>query len=220
MATIQYWLISGKTKLRLPVNPESYVYSSPFGYVETEVEGLGEVTNIGHRGLKEFTITTFWPKTYNSTYCSYSSFISPTTFVSTIEKWRSNRAPIRYVVTGISGANTSVTIRDFEVEAEKAGSIGDIYFTLTLKEYRAPSVKTVDLSKPKKTTTKPRPPAHKPTQKKTYTVKSGDSLYKIAARKDIYGAGSKWRKIYDANKKVIGKNPNKLKIGMKLVIPK
>jgi hypothetical protein len=217
--SIQYWLISGKTKLRLPVNPESYAYTSPFGYTETQVEGLGEVTNIGYRGQKEFTISTFWPKTYNAVYCNYSVFRSPSTFVSYIEKWRSSRAPIRFVVTGIAGANTLVTIRDFQVEAERAGSPGDVYFTLTLKEYRHPSVKTIDTSK-KTQKKKSRPPLPTPTAKKTYTVKNGDSLWKIAARKDVYGAGSKWRKIYDANKKAIGKNPNKLKLGMKLVIPK
>ncbi|MDR7001557.1 LysM peptidoglycan-binding domain-containing protein [Neobacillus niacini] len=218
---IEYWLISGKTKLRLPVNPESYAYSSPFAYTETEVEGLGEVTNIGYRGLKEFSIATFWPKDYNATYCSYSGFISPSSFVSTIEKWRSKREPIRYVVTGVKGANTLVTIRDFEVEAEKAGAPGDIYFTLTLKEYREPTVKVIDTSKPKFTKqSKSRPPAQKPTQLKTYTVKSGDCLWKIAADSKVYGDGNKWRKIYDANKKTIGKNPNRIYPGQKLVIPK
>jgi nucleoid-associated protein YgaU len=218
---IQFWLISGKIKLRLPVNPESYAYTSPFGYVETEVEGLGEVTNIGYRGQKEFSISTFWPKTYNATYCGYSSFRSPDTFVYYIEKWRSARAPIRLVVTGVKGANTLVTIRDFEVEAERAGAPGDVYFTLNLKEYRQATVKVVDTSKPKSSKNKKsRPPLPTPTSKKTYTVKKDDSLFKIAKRNDIYGNGNKWRKIYDANKKTIGKNPNKLKVGMKLVIPK
>jgi hypothetical protein len=218
---VEFWLISGKTKLRLPVNPESFAYSSPFRYEETEIESLGEVTNIGYRGLKDFTITTFWPRDYNPAYCNYSGFRSPTSFVEQIEKWRNARAPIRYVVTGIKDANHLVTIRDFDVEAERAGSPGDVYFTLSLKEYRQPSVKIVDTSKPKKgSSSKSRPESSKSTQVKKYTVKSGDSLWKIAARKDVYGDGNKWRKIYDANKKTIGKNPNKLKVGMKLVIPK
>jgi LysM repeat protein len=216
---IEYWLISGKTKLRLPVNPESFAYTSPFAYTETEVEGLGEITNIGYRGQKEFTISTFWPKDYNPVYCSYSGFISPREFVYLMEIWRRKREPIRYVVTGVHGGNNPVTIRDFQIEAERAGSPGDVYFTLTLKEYRHSSVKTVDTSK-KTQKKKSRPPASKPTQKKTYTVKNGDSLWKIAARKDIYGDGNKWRKIYDANKKVIGKNPNLIYPGQKLVIPK
>jgi nucleoid-associated protein YgaU len=219
--SVEFWLISGKTKLRLPVNPESYAYSSPFHYDETEVESLGEVTNIGYRGLKDFTISTFWPRDYNPAYCSYSGFRTPASFVEQIEKWRNARAPIRYVVTGVKGANTSVTIRDFEVEAERAGSPGDVYFTLTLKEFRQPSVKVVDTSKSKSSSTKKsRPAPQKSTQVKTYTVKKNDSLWKIAARKDVYSDGNQWRKIYNANKKTIGKNPNLIFPGQKLVIPK
>jgi uncharacterized protein YraI len=52
---------------------------------------------------------------------------------------------------------------------------------------------------------------------KNYTVVKGDSLWKIS--KKIYSDGSKWRKIYDANKKTIGSNPDIIKAGMKLVIP-
>lgn len=50
-----------------------------------------------------------------------------------------------------------------------------------------------------------------------YVVVKRDTLWKIS--KKFYGNGSKWRKIYDANKKVIGNNPDKIKSGQKLVIP-
>ena len=46
---------------------------------------------------------------------------------------------------------------------------------------------------------------------KSYTVKSGDSLSKVF--------GSNWRKVYEANKDVIGSNPNIIKPGQTLVIP-
>jgi hypothetical protein len=36
--------------------------------------------------------------------------------------------------------------------------------------------------------------------KRYYTVKSGDTLWKIAAMKDHYGSGSQWTKIWEANK--------------------
>lgn len=217
---IEFWLISGKDKLRLPVNPESNAYSSPFGYEDVEVEGLGEVTIVKRRGLKEFEISTFWPRDYNTTYCSYSRFITPTAFVKKIESWRSKREPIRYVVTGAGGVNLSVTIRGFEIEPERAGSPGDIYFTLSLKEWREATVKKVDTSKKKKTPDKKRPSPSSSTKVKSYTVKKDESLWKISARKEVYGDGSKWNKIYNANKSKIGKNPNKLTAGMKLVIPR
>lgn len=48
----------------------------------------------------------------------------------------------------------------------------------------------------------------------TYTVKSGDTLSGIGSR---YGIS--WNKIYNANKSVIGSNPNRIYPGQTLTIP-
>lgn len=50
-----------------------------------------------------------------------------------------------------------------------------------------------------------------------YTVVAGDYLSKIAQR--FYGNSSLWPRIYEANKGVIGPNPNLIHPGQKLVIP-
>lgn len=50
-----------------------------------------------------------------------------------------------------------------------------------------------------------------------YTVKSGDSLSKIA--KDVYDNAGLYNKIYEANKATIGDNPNMIKPGQRLTIP-
>jgi nucleoid-associated protein YgaU len=52
---------------------------------------------------------------------------------------------------------------------------------------------------------------------KTYTVQSGDSLYKIA--RDLYGSGTKSDDIYALNRDVIGDDSTKLKIGEVLKLP-
>lgn len=51
----------------------------------------------------------------------------------------------------------------------------------------------------------------------TYEIQSGDTLLTVAEQ--AYGDATQWRKIYDANKDVIGPDPDKLKIGMKLKVP-
>lgn len=51
----------------------------------------------------------------------------------------------------------------------------------------------------------------------TYEVQSGDTLLSIAQQ--FYGDVTQWRRIYDANQDVIGSDPDKLKLGMKLKIP-
>ena len=50
-----------------------------------------------------------------------------------------------------------------------------------------------------------------------YTIKSGDSLWKIA--QEFYGDGNKYQKIFEANKEVI-KNPDLIYPGQTLRIPK
>jgi 5'-nucleotidase/UDP-sugar diphosphatase len=51
---------------------------------------------------------------------------------------------------------------------------------------------------------------------RTYIVQKGDTLYKIA--KKFYGDGSKWKKIWEANRNRVP-DPNRLKEGTRLIIP-
>lgn len=53
-------------------------------------------------------------------------------------------------------------------------------------------------------------------KRKTYTVKRGDTLSKIAARKDVYGDASKWKKIAEANNI---RDPKNISAGQVLKIP-
>jgi nucleoid-associated protein YgaU len=52
-----------------------------------------------------------------------------------------------------------------------------------------------------------------------HTVKSGETLSHLALK--YYGSAAKdeWMKIYQANKEIIGDNPNMIKVGQELVIP-
>ena len=53
---------------------------------------------------------------------------------------------------------------------------------------------------------------------RTYTVRPGDSLSKIA--KSLMGDAKKWRVLYEANKDVVGSNPDLIQPGQVLKIPK
>jgi nucleoid-associated protein YgaU len=55
------------------------------------------------------------------------------------------------------------------------------------------------------------------TDANTYTVVSGDSLSKIA--KNHYGDGTKWHEIYEANKDLIGNDPDLIEVGQVLTLP-
>ena len=50
----------------------------------------------------------------------------------------------------------------------------------------------------------------------TYTVQSGDTLWKIA--ESVYGDGSEYQKIFDANRDVL-ESPDRILPGQELTIP-
>jgi len=51
----------------------------------------------------------------------------------------------------------------------------------------------------------------------SYTIAEGDTLATVASR--FYGDPNEWRRIYDANRQVIGENPDAVRIGTVLRIP-
>ena len=59
-------------------------------------------------------------------------------------------------------------------------------------------------------------PTEASTPSRDYTIRSGDSLSKIA--KQFYGDAADWQKIYQANKDTI-KDPNMIYPGQKIKIP-
>lgn len=63
----------------------------------------------------------------------------------------------------------------------------------------------------------PKPPSTPPKQERFHIVQVNDFLRKIAQQ--YYGDGDKWRVIYDANKSIIGPNPNLIHPGQRLRIP-
>ncbi|MDE7272400.1 MAG: LysM peptidoglycan-binding domain-containing protein [Lachnospiraceae bacterium] len=69
-----------------------------------------------------------------------------------------------------------------------------------------PETPTPDVSTPETTTPTPTTPAfpEQPSASDTYIVQRGDNLSRIAEK--VYGDRTQWRKIYDANKDIIGKN--------------
>lgn len=214
---IQFWLKDREgLYLRLPVNPSEFSVNSPFGISKVNVASLGEVTIPGERGLKSVSFESFFPRDYNSAYCEYSDFMNARSWVLQIETWRDTRKSIRLLITG-TNVSMPVLIESFEIQPERAGHVGDIFYSMSFVEYREPIVRKVEKkANAVKGVTNGRPSQDKKTPK-SHTVKKGDTLWAIAKR--TYGNGADFSKIYEANKAVIGKNPNLIKPGQKLNLP-
>ena len=118
----------------------------------------------------------------------------------------------KWVITGTSDTYKTIGVN---------GKVTQMSFVLTLKEYRykkkksATYVSSVKSGSSVKSSKKDYEPKAKSYE--TYTIKAGDTLWGLAVK--YYKDGSKYTKIYNANKDII-KNPNKLTIGWKIKIPK
>lgn len=218
MASLQFWLktMDEKEWLRLPVNPEQISVKSSHGYEDVQVTQLGEYTVIGEAVLREFSFGSFFPRDYHPGYCEYEDFPEPWNIVAKIENWRNMRKPLRLVITG-TPIECPVTLRSFQY-SERAGNPGDVFYEMELKEYKEVKfrqVETAGSGKAMVITGEYRPDTKVPPP--FYIVVPRDTLWKIAQR--TLGNGDRWKEVYAANEKVIGKNPDKLIPGQKLVIP-
>lgn len=162
-----------------------------------------------------------------------SGFKPASYYLDYFEKLKSSCKPFQFIVTRylpngkfLFFTNIKVSMEDYKI-IEKAQNGFDLTVKIKLKQYRSYSTKTVNIKKADskadtkaKATVKEKRPAETspaPSTAKTYTVVSGDCLWNIA--KKFYGDGSKYTKIYNANKDIIGADPNRIYPGQVLTIP-
>lgn len=209
---MEFWLQKDNdSKFQLPVKPSDYRVTVTHKNTTVNVLQLGDINLIGKTGLREVTLNSFFPaKDYN--FSNNSDRKDPLVYMEKIEAWRLEDEPIRVIITGT--LNMECTIEGFSYGEQDA--TGDIYYDLSLKEYKKPKIKSA--TKPS-TVNAPSTRAVKSPDTnagKTYSVKSGDSLWKIA--KQFYGDGSQYMKIYNANTDKIS-DPNLIYVGQVLTIP-
>ena len=187
-----------KDIFRFPVLPSAINVQDYAITNDSNITGLGDVTVFGGKGLRTIEISSFFPNPKKKYYfVSYTDYPKQYDCVSKIKKWMDKGEVLRFIVTGTE-INFQVRITDFEY-SEQDGT-RDVHFSINLKEYRKIKISSTTPNK-KKTDNKDRTDTketdNKPKQK-TYTVKSGDTLYDIA--KKHYGKGSDYKKIIEKNK--------------------
>lgn len=112
------------------------------------------------------------------------------------------------------------SIKDHKTKMEYTDKAGDMYaveVSVELLEYLKGEDQNTSVASPAPAPAATPAPAADTGGSTTYTVKKGDNLWTIAKR--LYGSGADYTKIYEANKDVIGKNPNLIYPGQTFTIP-
>lgn len=203
--------------VQLPVNPiDDLTLHYQGNNQRIEIVSMGDITRIGNQKLIGVELQSLFTDG-DYPFLALSSPRDPGYYVELITDCLADKEPIRFVCTGEGiDVNMQCCIEDFK-EAHRAGEAGEIYYTLSMTEYRRPVIKRIKAVATRTaaavSTTRTE---KKPTAAKTHTVKYGDTLWGLA--KAYYGDGSLYTKIYEANRD-ISSNPNNIYVGQVYKIP-
>lgn len=200
----------------VPVLPETIPYELGDKEADTvNILGVGEVDFLRGKQLDGFTLDSFFPAEYDPSYCSTSDLLTPLEYRDLFNDWKNDAAPLQIIIPA-AGVNMPMTLRSFRPTVQ--GAQGDIRYTATFRQHKTVRPKKIAVGSTtapsKKEGAADRPKAPAKAKAKTYKVKAGDSLTKIAKSQGI----KNWRDLYNKNKKVIGSNPNKISVGMVLTL--
>lgn len=207
-------------RLTLSMLPEKTKRKGDTQFQSYDIINVGEVKLPKGTNLSSFSWSGTLPgkSRKNASYVKARYWHSPDEILNIWEKWRKNGTKLRLMVTETS-INHDVYLDSYSAEA--TGGNGDYEYDIGFIEAKEVAVYTVSELNIKPSTvtnsnsTTSRPPAAAAAAK-TYTVKSGDSLWKIA--QSCLGKGGRYMEIANLNKDKV-KNPNLIYPGQVLTLP-
>lgn len=213
-------------KCLLPVTPSKLTIKINNTNTTLNLMNDGEINILKKAGLTEIEFECDIPQV-KYPYAVYpAGFRTARYFLDYFEHLKTSLKPFQFIVCRtlpngkkLFNTNIKVSLEDYQIK-EDAKNGFDLTVKIKLKQYRDYATKTVNItlasSKATASVTTNRETNNAPSAQ-TYTVVKGDCLWNIA--KKFYGNGSKYTVIYDANRSVIGGNPNLIYPGQVLTIP-
>lgn len=209
----------------LPVTPETMQIKINNANKQVTLMDEGEINILKKAKLTDIEFECMIPQVKYPFAKYRSGFQDAGYYLNQFESLKNSRKPFQFIVSRhllygktLFHTNMKVTLETYEIK-ENAKNGFDLTVKIKLKQYREYGTKTVKItmqaSKPKAVQSSSRPA--KETAAQTYTVVKGDCLWNIAKR--FYGSGAKYTLIYNANKSVIGGNPNLIYPGQVFTIP-
>ena len=213
--------------------------------IETKIKGRNktltlindsEVNFLKDAGLTEITFdlllpnvdypfATYLSKTVKKKDGIYSQkvFKKADWYLDKLEALKIGKKPFRFIVTrriGTRGSslyetNIKVTLEEYTIKEDVKQGF-DVVVSVKLKQYRDFGTKIYKIVSGTASSQTTRSTETAPNVK-SYTVVAGDTLWGIAKR--FYGDGSKYTKIYEVNKSVIGGSTSMIYAGQVLTIP-
>lgn len=128
--------------LQLPVNPETIKVSNPGGIDNYNIVNIGDIIRPKIPGLRTWTFNSVFLQNAFNPLNNTNLVWPPMYYVKTIQNWMKERKVLKFTINSvgllisfISPSNYEVLIDKFDYE-ERGGEPGDIYYSLSLRQYR------------------------------------------------------------------------------------
>lgn len=193
--------IDGGSRFEFPSLPSEVTVDDGVSYQTYKIISLGEVKLPKGTQCKAISWDSYFFGPSKKNELMMQDYKAPKRCVKNLERFHDEGTPLQVLITEV-GINADMTISSFQWKPY--GGHGNIQYSIKFEEYKELSLK---VAKNAVTTTTPNSSADTPTERaeapaaKTYTIVSGDTLWKIAQKN--LGSGASWTKIYDANSEAI-----------------
>lgn len=181
--------------LQLPIPPQELKTVVGDRNITLDTVGLGEVAILKDIGLRKLNMDIILPMDLELPFVQRSTgggiIAKPIFYLTWFREVMARKVPLRLIVSRIlpDGStsfpgNMHVSLEGYTVN-ESGGGVGDYAINLRLREFVTRSVevnKATEVAKVSKTSSA-----------KTYTIKSGDTLWLIAKR--VFGDGSRYKEL-------------------------
>jgi len=205
------------SRIHFPINPEKITCDTGNKIITFDIISLGEISLPRGRTPAKFTFEGFFPGEARKNAPYVKDWRHPKELAGILSQWRNDGVKLRLLVTETPINHDVYFDGDNSFQHEWRGGYGDCWYSIRLVEAREMVISAEGEARQAiATTTSTAPARPAPPPPKTYMVKPGDTLWMIA--KKTLGDGSKWKDIYNANKSIIGADPNLIKPGQQLRI--
>lgn len=217
----RFYLKQNEEQILLPVAPAELITQVKGESKKVELVDVGEGSILKEIGLRRLSFKILLPAVQYSFVQTEGAFQKPIFFLNQFRQYKMSKKPVSLIVfrkladgTELFSGNMEVSFEEYTV-VEKGGEQGDFWVEIQLKEYRKITATTYCLKQQQNQMTLEETGVKREGRQipNTYTVKKGDSLWKIA--KTMLQDGSRYKEIAQKNGIT---NPNKIQVGQILYL--